>query len=140
MSLYLLFVVGAGYALGSLFDWVTDDSPTEEAPVVSDPLPEPDPDNDLLGTPGNDLITGEASDVEVKGLDGDDVMDARSLVSSEFFGGAGDDRILIDGFDADGAGYVNQTDGGRGDDTIVFDDAAEWLGFLQPQLINGGFG
>jgi Ca2+-binding RTX toxin-like protein len=82
----------------------------------------------IMGTPGNDLLVGDASDNAMEGLGGDDSLDGQGgndsvyggLGNDTMLGGAGDD--YLDDWGADGYGGNDYLDGGTGADMMYGGD------------------
>lgn len=101
----------------------TDDDLLSEPAPQPDTAPDPDPDTDeepapvdpLAGTPGDDVLRGEASSQAVNGRAGDDDIALRSNDGDlTILGGQGDDRLQLQF--ANGPSVT--LDGGKGDDFI----------------------
>ena len=77
------------------------------------------------GGDGNDLLTILRNDGDpnvVTGGEGDDTLDGIGGQNATVLdGGPGNDLILVKGWDNVGTGFVNNPDGGAGEDTIRFD-------------------
>ena len=107
-------------------DTVIDDSDSDDGGV--------EPDADVVGTGGDDILAGGEGDQSISGGDGDDILrgdlntrdsQGRSGGDDSIFGGAGNDRI-----------------GGKGGDDLLFGDAGDdqiW-GDDGDDLLHGGLG
>ena len=97
----------------------------------------------IYGGAGNDTLAATSffSDtVEIFGGEGDDTIDGRRLDNAKLFGGDGNDIILTRQNNDGGAGYVVVTDGGAGQDRLIFDGRAADGARFQPATLTGGSG
>lgn len=85
---------------------------------------------------GNDTLTGNALDNELRGMRGNDTL-LGGAGNDRLFGGVGDDILFGgDGNDMlDGGKGVDFMNGGAGDDTYVIDDAGDQV----VELANSGY-
>lgn len=98
----------------------------------------------ILGGEGDDTIGGTlfAQDsATIDGGAGNDLIDARDFQNVGITGGLGDDTILLSFSNEPGAGFAISSNGGEGDDTIIYDGMAVFESdFEAAQTTNGGSG